>query len=300
MPATYRHRPNVTICNFDGSLARHYADVSLPTDAVGIWWLGQSGFALRYGQFSLLIDPYLSDSLARKYAGTELPHTRMMAAPVAPAEFDRVDVVLASHGHTDHMDPGTLSVLAEHYRRCRFVVPRAKRELALDRGVPEGRAICVNAGDTLDLCSGVRLYVTHGVHETVKTDSAGQHDYLGFILHFGQPAVYHAGDTLPYDGLADLLREHEVDVAMLPVNGRSNELLAKGIAGNMTLAEATGLCLEAGVPVMVPHHFGMFAFNTVDEARIEKAALELGRHLKMITPNVAQCVVIEPEGNCAS
>ena len=96
MPVTYRHRPNVTTCKFDGSLARHYADVSLPADAVGIWWLGQAGFALRYGQFSLLIDPYLSDSLARKYAGTELPHTRMMSAPISPAEFDGIDAVLTT------------------------------------------------------------------------------------------------------------------------------------------------------------------------------------------------------------
>ena len=215
MPVTYRHRPNVTTCKFDGSLARHYADVSLPADAVGIWWLGQAGFALRYGQFSLLIDPYLSDSLARKYAGTELPHTRMMSAPISPAEFDGIDAVLTSHGHTDHMDGDTLGVLAEHYRRCRFVVPRAERELALDRGVPEGRAVFVDAGETVDLYRGGRLHVTHGAHETVKTDSAGQHHYLGFVLHFGQITVYHAGDTLPYDGLSDLLREHEVDVAML-------------------------------------------------------------------------------------
>ncbi len=300
MPVTHSHKPEVTVCEFDGRLARHYSDVSLPAEAVGIWWLGQAGFALRYGQFNLLIDPYLSDSLAGKYAGTEFPHVRMMPAPAMPVEFDRIDAVLASHGHTDHMDPGTLKVLAEHHPRCRFFVPGAERELAVSRGVPEDRAVCVDAGETFDLYPGVRLHVAHAAHETIATDGAGRCRCLGFILHFGLTTVYHSGDTLVYDGLANLLREHGVDVAMLPVNGRSEKLAASGIAGNMTLAEAAELCLQAGVPVMVPHHFGMFEFNTIDGSQIEKAALELKQRLQIVVPHVARCAVIQPGRRCES
>ena len=42
-----------------------------------IWWLGQSGFLLQWKGKRILIDPYLSDSLTKKYLLTDKPHTRM-------------------------------------------------------------------------------------------------------------------------------------------------------------------------------------------------------------------------------
>ena len=42
-----------------------------------LWWLGQSGFLLQWKGKRILIDPYLSDSLTKKYAATDKPHTRM-------------------------------------------------------------------------------------------------------------------------------------------------------------------------------------------------------------------------------
>ena len=45
-------------------------------------WLGQAGFLLSVDSDHLLVDPYLSDSLARKYAGTVFPHIRLRPVPV--------------------------------------------------------------------------------------------------------------------------------------------------------------------------------------------------------------------------
>jgi L-ascorbate metabolism protein UlaG (beta-lactamase superfamily) len=53
-------------------------------DRLHVWWLGQSGFLLQWQHHHLLIDPYLSDSLTRKYAGTNKPHVRMTERVIAP------------------------------------------------------------------------------------------------------------------------------------------------------------------------------------------------------------------------
>ena len=71
----------------------------------GLHWLGQAGFWIDTGAHRILIDPYLSDSLARKYAGQANDHRRMMPVPVVPEALPRPDVVLVTHAHTDHMDP---------------------------------------------------------------------------------------------------------------------------------------------------------------------------------------------------
>src|SRR5690348_5740210 len=76
-----------------------------------LWWLGQSGFLLVHNGRALLLDPYLSDSLTRKYAQTDKPHVRMTERVVEPAalgELRVLDVITSSHNHTDHLDSETL------------------------------------------------------------------------------------------------------------------------------------------------------------------------------------------------
>src|ERR1041384_3368140 len=75
----------------------------LETDQFNLWWLGQSGFLLQWNGHHLLFDPYLSDSLTRKYAGTEKPHVRMTELVIAPRTLTFIDVVTSSHNHTDHL-----------------------------------------------------------------------------------------------------------------------------------------------------------------------------------------------------
>jgi L-ascorbate metabolism protein UlaG (beta-lactamase superfamily) len=52
-----------------------------------LWWLGQSGFLVHYDGRFALFDPYLSDSLTRKYAATDKPHVRMTERVVDPARL---------------------------------------------------------------------------------------------------------------------------------------------------------------------------------------------------------------------
>ena len=58
-------------------------------------------------------------------------------------------------------------------------------------------------------------------------------------------------------------------MALLPVNGRDAHRLAHGVPGNFDFAEAVELCAAAGIATLVPHHWGMFAFNTVDPASFD-------------------------------
>ena len=61
-----------------------------------LWWLGQSGFLVQWQNRHLLLDPYLSDSLTKKYAHTDKPHVRMTERVVAPERLDFIDVVASS------------------------------------------------------------------------------------------------------------------------------------------------------------------------------------------------------------
>lgn len=271
--------------------ARALLNASLPAGAVGLAWLGQAGFAVRHAERRLLIDPYLSDHLARKYAGTEFPHERMMPPPVNAEENRDLDLVLCSHRHSDHTDPGSLPTLAANNPRCRFVVPRAELESATNIGLPAARLIPANGGDAIRVSDTIAIHVLPSAHETLKVNERGEHHFLGFILKLGGLTLYHSGDCVVYDGLAERLRAWRIDVALLPVNGRRATLTSRGIMGNMNFDEARSLCGAAGIGTMVPHHFGMFAFNTVDPAELQRQAARSGPGVRCLLPSVEKFLV---------
>jgi len=266
----------------------------LPPQALGLAWLGQAGFLLRYGALRIMVDPYLSDHLAVKYAGQAFSHERLMPPPLKAESVRGLDWVACTHRHGDHMDPGSLGVLARNSPSCRFVVPRAEREAAVKAGVPAQRMALLNAGESLTCAAGLVITALAAAHETFALNERGEHPFLGYLFRFGEHAVYHGGDGVVYDGLAARLREAGVGLALLPVNGRSAQLTRRGIPGNMDFDEARQLCLEAGIPRLVPHHFGMFAFNTADPSLLARGSADswLSR-LDVTLPDPAEYLVAD-------
>jgi L-ascorbate metabolism protein UlaG (beta-lactamase superfamily) len=228
-------------------------------EALHLWWLGQSGFLLAWAGRRALLDPYLSDSLTRKYAATDQPHVRMTARVVDPARLERVDLVTASHGHTDHLDAETLQAVLRASPRATLVVPEAHRLLAAERsGRGPERIVGVDDGTRAE-ARGLTVTAVPAAHERIERDGDGRMLHLGYVIGLGPWRVYHSGDTVRYDGMAERLRPHAVDVALLPVNGRDP---ARGVVGNLDGSEAARLAHDAGVDLAVPCHFEMFEFNT--------------------------------------
>lgn len=261
----------------------------------GIAWLGQAGFWIETGSARVLIDPYLSDSLARKYAGQPNDHRRMMPPPVLPGDLPRPDLVLVTHAHTDHMDPDTLGPLAARFPGLPFVVPAAREDLARARIGADARLIPADAGCVLAPLPGLRIAVLPAAHETRETDAQGRHVFLGYGIAAGGVTIYHSGDCVPFDGLREAVRALRPDIALLPVNGRDAARLAAGIPGNFTLEEAIDLARAAAVPFLVPHHFGMFAFNTCDPAGIDRAAATT-RAPAILRPEAGETLRIDVNG----
>lgn len=239
-----------------------------------LWWLGQSGFLVQWQDRHLLLDPYLSDSLTRKYAATDKPHIRMTERVVAPERLDFVEVVTSSHNHTDHLDPDTLRPLLRIHPKLELVIPEANREFVTDRlntvtDIPVG----LDAGQS----ARVGIFKFTGVpaaHETVEKDTAGRCKFLGYVIEFGPWTIYHSGDTVLYDGMAEFLRQWRMDVALLPINGRAPE---RRVAGNLNGREAAALAKEIEARLVIPCHYEMFEFNTASPDEFAETAKSLGQ-----------------------
>ncbi|MFZ4776200.1 MAG: MBL fold metallo-hydrolase [Terrimicrobiaceae bacterium] len=271
-----------TLTRHDGGFSEFWSQPE--PNGFSLFWLGQAGFAIHAGSHRFLVDPYLSDSLEVKYRGSDKPHNRLIPAPARVEDFTGLDYVFCTHAHSDHMDPGTLPAIARAFPDCRFVIPQAHWEKARQIGVPDAAILTIDAGQSLELdCLKVRAIPA--AHEQIQTDADGHHHFLGYLWNDRGVTIYHSGDSIPYDGLSTAIGR--ADLALLPVNGRG-----KGVQGNFTFEEAARLCQEANIPSLIPHHFGMFAFNTTDRAALEMDAARTSSP-QILLPDVTSWISIK-------
>ena len=226
---------------------------------VSIRWLGQSGFLLRLGGTNLLIDAWFSDHELREHP-----------APSIDALPARIDWLLATHEHGDHLDLPSLPALIERHQGLRVVVPSplVARVAAV---APEARITGVQPGDTIDggevLIRAVRAWhgvtVADGYSDGRGPRHAAPTPFCGFVFVGGGSVVFHAGDTIRGAGMVDELAPLGIEVALLPVNGRDAPREAAGVLGNLWPDEAVRLAAEIGARYLVPMHFEMVRGNTV-------------------------------------
>jgi len=240
-------------------------------DQIAIWWLGQSGYAIKTAGITFYVDLYLSEHLTHKYAATEKPHIRMTRAPVRGDDLQEVRWVFASHKHSDHLDPATLPPLFETNPQAQLILPQALIAHAVSLGLNRERLIATSGDETLAI-GAMRVHVLPSAHPGLDYDEQNGYLFLGFVFELAGKKIYHSGDTVVYDGLAERLKEYQVDIAFLPINGTDEHRKQLKVPPNMNIDEALELAAAIGKPLVIPHHYDMFTFNTVDVAQfIEKA-----------------------------
>ena len=250
---------------------------------VALWWLGQSGLLVKSRWATVLIDPYLSESLTAKYAGTAKPHIRMTRCPVDPSLLSMIDLVCCSHKHSDHMDPATLTAVLKSSPQAELVLPTALIGHAGQIGIESDRLVGLNHGEVYENSEKkIAVRAISAAHEGLDQNELGEFLYLSFVMEMDGVKIFHSGDTVPWEGQSEAVGEG-VDVAFLPINGRDS---SRGVPGNMTSDEAVEFATSLRARHVIPHHYDMFTFNTVNVNEFVHAAKRLPVEVK---PVILRC-----------
>ena len=164
-----------------------------------ITWLGHATVLIEVGGVRLLTDPVLR---------MRILHLRRYALPAE--DPGRLDAVLVSHVHYDHLDRPSLRRVAK--QGVVAVVPvGAERYVA---GLDFEAVRQVRVGETLDV-GGVGVEAVPAWHDGRRRPGPGakEHDTLGFLAD----GIWFAGDTDLHDDMAQL--RGRVDVALIPIWG---------------------------------------------------------------------------------
>lgn len=253
------------------ALLRDIAETSLPFGEVALWWLGQSGYAIKTASMTIWIDLYLSEPLTAQHATLPVLHVRMTESPLRPEDIHDAQWVFASHQHSDHLDPHTLPDVLRTSPEAKLILPLAIVEHAAGLGLDKARFIPTR-GDEKLVVGAMTVHSVPSAHPLLDYTETSGYPFLGFMFEVDGVRLYHSGDTILYDGLVERLQQLKPDIALLPINGTDEQRKAQNIAPNFNPHEAVQLAAAIGKPLTIPHHYDMFAFNTVDVSEFEQAA----------------------------
>ena len=220
-------------------------------ESPALWWLGHSGFVVKYQGIVFYVDPCL---------GTPDGRTRSIAPPLAPEQAANADLILCTHAHDTHMDPATLPGMLKASPRARVVLPKSAAEHACSIGISYDRMTTTDAGLRVEYFKGGlygRVYAVPSAHPALDWTPLGGYPYLGYLMRFGSYTIYHAGDCCLYEGIADRLRPYNVTAALLPIDGN----------GNFQIAQAAQLAEDIQARWVAPMHYGVFEGPGVDVNR---------------------------------
>jgi L-ascorbate metabolism protein UlaG (beta-lactamase superfamily) len=249
-----------------------------------LWWLGQSGFLIAQNGRAILLDPFLSDSLTKKYANTEKPHVRITERVADPTSLRGIicqfTLITSSHNHTDHFDPDTLVPILSNDPLPLLIVPVANREISIERlGERFSSRLSYLDDGTSTVIEDIEIHGIASAHPTVERDADGHCRFLGYVIRWGPLTLYHSGDTLMHDQLVPSLRRFSIDLALLPINGDKPE---RRVAGNLDGPQAAKLAHDIGARCVIPCHYDMFEFNTASPDEFVAACARLNQRCHVL------------------
>jgi len=225
---------------------------------LAITWLGHSTFLLKTpGGKRLLFDPWL---------------TANPSCPPALRKPPAADLILASHGHGDHIDDLVLCArttgapVVAIYELCLWVERKGIQHTAP-----------MNKGGSLDIV-GLSVSMTDARHSSGFVDD-GRMVYMGepcgFIIRLeDRRTIYYAGDTDLFGDMRLIGEIYRPDIAFLPIGDRFT----------MGPEAAARACALLGVRQVVPMHWGTFPLLTGTPTALKALVAPLGVEVLELQP----------------
>jgi L-ascorbate metabolism protein UlaG (beta-lactamase superfamily) len=228
--------------------------ISVGSTEPWLTWLGHASFLGSLGGRRFLIDPVFSAHAGWLYK-------RFLPAPLSIDQLPRIDAVLATHNHYDHLDAGV-------YRRLRdtvtVVVPLGMARWMRHLGCTQ--VLELGWWDQTEV-SGLRITLVPACHWSRR----GVFDtnyalWGGYVVEGGGFSVYHSGDTAWFDGFDEIRKRFQkLDVAMLPIGGYEPTWFMEHY--HLNPEQAGRAFVACGARKLIPMHWG--TFQLTDEALCE-------------------------------
>lgn len=206
-----------------------------------ITWLGQGGVLFDTGKTKVLIDPYLSDSVGK----IDEKCKRRFDVP-SWAYSIRVDILICTHKHLDHLDKETLPFFLKGESSVTVLGPTGSWEILRSFGMDNNYVLFDKGTEWSE--KDVKIKAVKAIHSDPWA--------IGVILESEGKKHYVTGDTLYGEEILKSISGERFETLFLPINGRGN---------NMNSLDASRFASAVEARITVPIHYSLFDDMKGDE-----------------------------------
>lgn len=234
-----------------------------------ITWIGHATLLLQVGGMNILTDPIFSERASPvSFAGPK----RKVPPGVALRDLPRIDVVLISHNHFDHLDLASVRAL---YRQKggppRFFVPLGLKKWfqdnVLEDEIAAGEIVVEQDWWEFTDYLGLRIHQVPAQHFSSRSLFDNDESlWGGFVVEHSTFRFYYSGDTGYSQDIADIAgRFPAVDLAVLPIGSYEPRWFMKSM--HINPEEAVRIHQDLRARQSVGIHWG--TFEMTDESMDE-------------------------------
>lgn len=248
---------------------------ALAASEFGACWIGHATLLFRVAGRWILTDPVWSNRVGLGLGPLTLGPRRLVAPAVPLSRLPKIDIVLLSHAHFDHLDLPTLHHIARH----RPLVVAADGTTDLLRGLAFQDVRELAIGKTIDVL-GVRVTAMPVRHWTARTFFDTWREACAFVVETASRRILFAGDTAMSDSFAGT---GPYDLAAFGIGAYD-----PFVSSHATPEQVWAMAESADVKQLASMHHATFRLS------VEPTAEPLQRLLKAAGPSRDRVVLRRP------